>query len=193
MLILFKSLVLPRVEYSSQLWSPVNIGKIRRIEAVQRNFTSKIWGMEKLDYWERLKKLQLFSLERRRERYMILYTFKIIENYVPNFASYRFKIGTYQNIRRGRFCSIPALKTRAKAGMKTMVDASFAVMGPRLFNSLPKYLRNFQGSLESFKSKLDKYLRTVPDQPALLKYPGQSSESNSLLHQLPSMSDDCNC
>ena len=95
MLVLFKALVLPRVEYSSQLWSPVNIGKIRRIEAVQRNFTSKIWGMENLDYWERLKKLQLFSLERRRERYMILHTFKIIENHVPNFASYCFKIGTY--------------------------------------------------------------------------------------------------
>ena len=103
--------------------------------------------------------------------------------FVPNFAADRFKISTFMSDRRGRFCRIPSLNTKAKAGMKTMVDVSFAVRGPRLFNLMPKGLRNFQGSLETFKAKLDKYLSMVPDKPHLANYPGQSTESNSLLHQ----------
>ena len=183
MLILFKALVLPHLEYSCQLWSPVTAGNIGKLEAVQRNFTSKIWGMENFNYWERLEKLNLYSLERRRERYIILYTFKIIQNLVPNFAANRFQISTSFSERRGRSCKIPSLNTSARGGIKTMVDASFAVRGPRLFNKLPKMLRNFEGSLETFKVKLDKFLKTVPDRPFLPNYPGQSSVSNSLLHQ----------
>ena len=35
--------------------------------------------MGKLDYHERLKKLNLYSLERRRERYMIIYGWQQLE------------------------------------------------------------------------------------------------------------------
>ena len=31
-----------------------------------------------------MKKLNLYSLERRRERYMCIYVWKILRNYVPN-------------------------------------------------------------------------------------------------------------
>ena len=79
MLTLFKSLVLPLVEYCCQLWSPAILGDIRAIESVQRNFTSKIDGMESLTYWERLDELGLYSLERRRERYKIIYVFKVLK------------------------------------------------------------------------------------------------------------------
>ena len=183
MIVLFKALVLPQLEYSCQLWSPVTLGNIRKLEAVQRNFTSKIWGMEGKNYWERLKELKMYSLERRRERYIILYVFKIVMKLVPNFAADRFKISTYVSDRRGTYCRIPSINTKAKAGMKTMIDISFAVRGPRLFNMMPRRLRNFQGSLEILKAKSDNYLNTVPDKPYLANYPGQSSESNSLLHQ----------
>ena len=36
------------------------------------------------DYSEALKNLKLYSLQRRRERYIILHTFKIFEGLVPN-------------------------------------------------------------------------------------------------------------
>ena len=35
--------------------------------------------MEELDYHERLKKLNLYSLERRRERYLIIYGWQQLE------------------------------------------------------------------------------------------------------------------
>ena len=40
--------------------------------------------------------------------------------------------------------------------------------GPKLFNFLPKYLRNLNKvPVEDLKEQLDKYLETIPDQPSI--------------------------
>ena len=54
MMTLYKSLILPILEYCSQLWSPLAVGKIQNLEAVQRAFTNKISGLGNINYWERL-------------------------------------------------------------------------------------------------------------------------------------------
>ena len=54
------------------------------VEKVQRSFTRLISGMKGLSYPERLTALKLYSLQRRRERYIILYVWKILEGLVPN-------------------------------------------------------------------------------------------------------------
>ena len=43
---------------------------IDKIERVQRSFTARIKGLEDMDYHERLKTLNTYSLERRRERFL---------------------------------------------------------------------------------------------------------------------------
>ena len=45
MLTLFKALVLSRLDYGSQLWSPHKICQINQIEKIQRAFTKHITGM----------------------------------------------------------------------------------------------------------------------------------------------------
>ena len=60
------------------LTSPIKKKDIEEIEAVQRTFSSKIAGMKHLNYWKRLKELNLYSLQRRRERYTIIYVWKNI-------------------------------------------------------------------------------------------------------------------
>ena len=79
MLTLLPSLVQPRLDYCSQLWSPSNQGSINRLEAVQQSFVSRIWDpvLDQLDYWGKLKLLRLYSQERRRERYMVCFLWKI--------------------------------------------------------------------------------------------------------------------
>ena len=72
MLTLFKSLVISRLDYASQLWSPHKISQITLIEKVQQSFTKHITGMRDLSYHERLQALRLYSLQRRRERYCII-------------------------------------------------------------------------------------------------------------------------
>ena len=52
MMILYKSLVRSHLEYCCVLWDPRSIGVIQHLEAVQRTFTSKSWGVSHLNYWD---------------------------------------------------------------------------------------------------------------------------------------------
>ena len=64
-----------------------------------------------------------------------------------------------------------------------MKDQSFTVVGPRLFNVLPIELRKFDGSLDVFKSRLDKFLWRVDDKPPLPGY-YDAAAGNSLMQQI---------
>ena len=186
---LFKSMVLPHVEYCCPLWSPTKIGLVQQIEAVQRTFTSKINGLQDDNYWGRLKKLNLFSLERRRERYLIIYVFKIIQGYTPNLRDGKYQIKVEYNARRGRSCKLPSINTQSPASVNSMIETSFYVRGPDLFNRLPAKLRNFDSGTDTFKSQLDRFLSTIPDQPCLPAY-HQRAPSNSIIDQLAVLTSD---
>ena len=84
MLTLLRSLVLPIIDYSSVVWNPHLQQDINLLESPQRVLTSKIDGMEGLDYYQRLKSLNIYSSERRRDRYLILYIMKVLQGKVPN-------------------------------------------------------------------------------------------------------------
>ncbi len=107
LLLMYKSLVLPHLEYCSVLTSPYLIRDISLLEGVQRNLPAKILQLVGIDYWETLRKLGLFSLERRRERYLIIYTWKIMEKIVPNLPVN--PISTYIHKRKGKMCLIPPI------------------------------------------------------------------------------------
>ena len=182
MIRLYKSLVLPHVEYCSLLWSPYTLEQIRKIEAIQRTFTSKIAGMQCKNYWERLAKLGLFSMERRRERYQIIYIWKIIQGLVHNIEGPN-KIEWYEHTRRGRLCRVPGLNNRARVAVQSVKDGSLVVRGPRLFNCLPKEIRNMCVEIDTFKAHLDKYILSIPDRPILPNY-YQIARSNSIIDQV---------
>ena len=76
MLTLFNALVMSRLDYGSQLWSPHLTKHINIIEKTQRSFSRYISGMQGLSYPERLTVLKLYSLQRGRERYIIIYVWK---------------------------------------------------------------------------------------------------------------------
>ena len=69
---LWSSMIQSRLDYCSQLWSPSQQCEINKIEDLQRQFTKRIDGMEDMEYHERLKKLKMYSQERRRDRYMVI-------------------------------------------------------------------------------------------------------------------------
>ena len=160
-------------------------GGIQSIEMVQRQFLRKISGMQNISYWQQLKQLRLYSLERRRERYRIIYVWRILEGQVPNLSTdgQTPKITAKWHPRRGRECIIPTVTKTAPPAVKSLVYASLPVHGQQLFNSLPIDVRNVtQCSVDCFKRKLDKYLWTVPDEPQIPGYTAQrKADSNSLV------------
>ena len=71
--------------------------------------------------------------------------------------------------RRGREVSVPDLKGSQR--IQSLYENSFQVRGARIFNSLPKSLRNLQlSSVDGFKLNLDKYMENIPDEPSLPNY-----------------------
>ena len=181
MLCLWKSIVIPRLEYCSQLWSPTKRGDIQKLEMLQKTFTRKINGLSNLTYWDRLKRCGIFSLQRRRERYQIIYVWKILEELVPSLENVK-RFSNFSD-RGGRTCTVPSVNRNAPKKIQTLRESSFSVNGTRLFNVLPKKLRNLTNCpVSEFKANLDRFLKLIPDQPIVPGYTMNNQfRSNSLL------------
>ena len=197
MLILLKTVLLPAVEYACVIWTPNESGLITLIESVQKKFTSRFsqfteydedLGMKvcTTDYWQRLKALKIYSLERRRERYQILFLYKIIIGKYPNPG---LDLSSIQIPGRHSIKFRPKINLRSRDWVQTVRGASFFNKAPKLFNILPEQLRHprylINPTLEDeqqFKSELDKYLVTVPDQPTTQGLT-TTAFSNSILYQ----------
>ena len=180
-LLLYKTYVRPRLEYASPLWSPKLVKHIAKIESVQRTVTSRIQGLEKFNYWERLQKLNIPSLQRRRERYQMIHMWKISKGLIPNDIDLKF----YETSRFGLMCKRPRYNQRSRY-VSTVKFNSFISNGPALFNILPTSLKS-SNSLQIFKSKLEIFLKSYPDNPPLPNYVSQNH--NSLLEWVSGSKD----
>ena len=164
LMVLFKTMILPILEYCIQVWSPVEKGLKLQIESVQRFFTSKIAGLEANNYWQRLEILRIYSIQRRHERYLIIYTWKIIEGIVPDPAPSYFEV--IVNPRKGRKIKRLTHVSGTNRKITSLRHGSFFVVGPRLFNCLPKEVRDVTNvGVETFKKHLDRFIGAVPDEP----------------------------
>ena len=137
------------IDYGSQVWAPIDPIQIAKIEGLLKTYTQGISGLENLDYWARLKEIRLSSIQRRMERYRILYIWKVINGKVPNFG---LKWDT--NPRRGLMITIRKCKSNIPAMAVRMAEQSLSVNGGKLFNMLPESIRGFSGSLDGFKTLL---------------------------------------
>ena len=174
MLTLYKSMVRSLVEYCCPLWNPTKISDIQELESVQKAFTSRIAGIQELHYWDALKQLSLMSLQRRRERYIILHMWKILNHMTSNDLQVQF----VSRPRLGNLAKIPSVNKSATTANRSLYDASFAVMGPKLWNSIP-YHFNVITELNSFKRQITNFLLSVPDKPPIRGY--STPNTNSLL------------
>ena len=88
MLTIMRSLIHPRLDYCSQLWSPRDQASINRLEGVQRQFISQIRdpALLQMNYWEKLSHLRVYSQERRRERYQICFLWKQTQGFIDGYS-----------------------------------------------------------------------------------------------------------
>ena len=132
MLTLLKQLIIPTVEYCCPVWSPTDVANITKLEKIQRSFTKRIFGLGKVHYWDRLAQLRIFSLQRRRERYMILYLWKIIQGLVPDIGL------TYAPSNNNNVIKLHKPLLRGPAHAKKLMEGGLLHLGVRLYNALPR-------------------------------------------------------
>ena len=176
MMFLYKTYVRPHLEYCCPLWNPSgpnSIMNIKKLEAVQRSFTSRITSLQHLNYWERLKALNLMSLQRRRERYIIIFMWKIVTGHAPNNIHASFYMSQRSTIK-AHVPEIPHCRNNT-----SNFDKSFSVIGAKLWNLLPPQCSLALHSLDDFKILLGAFLEQFPDVPPTTGY--FSPDSNSLL------------
>ena len=134
--------------------------------------TRRISGIKNMNYWERLKELRLSSLQRRKERCMIIHVWKILHGICPNDITMVFQ----ERPRIGNRVVLPPLTTKATAIAKTFLDKSFAVKAGKLWDRLPRDV-NTQNKLVSFKAKLGSFIDSFPDTPPTSGYTALNSIS----------------
>ena len=164
MKMMWKTLVQGHIDYCSQLYQPLQSGNLTRIENLMKVYTKKMPELKTLNYWMRLKRLKMNSQQRRFERYRIIYIWKILEGKVPNPGG----VDQCNSDREGRRVKVPPLNRKSTGRVKSLREASFQVHGARLFNALPKSIRDKTSCIEiDFKEKLDGYLTNIVDKPKI--------------------------
>ena len=139
-----------------------------------RKVTDTGHGLQHLSYWERLERLNMISLQRRRERYLPIHMWKVRMAQVPNDLNIKF----HYNDRLGLGAIVPKAP---QSHVGSVYQNSFAVKGPRLWNMLPKDL-TLAVNLESFKTNLDRLILSFRNTPPISG--DETQIPNSLLDRL---------
>ena len=106
-----------------------------------------------------------------------------MEDLVPNLSVN--PIVTTFSKRTGRKCALKYYNQNCNANLRQMRDSSLSVRGTKLFNKLPKEIRNITNcNTDKFKSVLDEFLKTVPDEPTIPGLSNQTAQSNSLMDKI---------
>ena len=151
MITLFISHIRPILDYCSTLWNYGYLGDVRKLESVQRRWTSHVTGMEGLSYPERLQRLNLYSIQGRLFRTDLI---KVWKSFCPEV-----EVGLlglferqYHTATRGhRFkLSLPACRSDTYRRF-------LSIRIVREWNSLPANVIEAQ-TISTFKSRLDKYM-----------------------------------
>ena len=145
---LYKSLVRPHVEYSSVVWCPCTIRDRKLIEGIQRRATKMLPGMQNLSYDQRLRTMEIPSLQYRRLRADMIQVYKIIhgiDNIDPN------TFFEMSNDKRTRGHKYKILKQRAKCNLRRL---SFSHRIVDTWNALPENVVDAP-DVNSFKGLLN--------------------------------------
>ena len=116
----------------------------------------------------------LLLLQRRRERYLIIHVWKILNGISPNDINMEF----FNHPRLGMKVKIPRFNNKISKSVSSMYESSFAVHAARLWNTLPAHVTRLTALLP-FKSALGSFLKMFPDNPPVQGY--TTANKNSII------------
>ena len=148
--LLFKSIVIPHLQYASSVWSPSKIKDIDSIENVQRRATKMLPKLKDKSYEERLKLIKLPTLKFRRLRGDMIETYKILNNIYDK----RTTVGIFTlNTNTNRGHPLKLLKQRCARDIRKNFFSNRIV---NIWNNLPSAVVTSKNT-DTFKRRLDKY------------------------------------
>ena len=145
--------VRPVLEYASCVWSPYHVEQIKQIESVQKRFTKRLKGFETHDYKSRMSLLGIESLEIRRLKQDLIFTYKIVFGLVNNAASDLFTLTSSVNVNRTRGHAYKLFPHQNRIDVRKHFFSERVI---NTWNSLPAETKHFS-SLPVFK----RFLRDV--------------------------------
>ncbi len=150
---LYKTYIRPHLEYCVQAWCPWMEKDKKALEKVQRRATKLVPALKNLSYGDRLQALDLFSLERRRERGDLIETFKILKGLERIDSRKFFKLVDRSSNTRGHSLKLykPSLKKNLNCRKNYFTQRVINV-----WNSLPQKVVSAKTTLE-FKRELDSH------------------------------------
>jgi len=91
---LYKSLVRPHLEYCSPDWNLPYSKDKAMLERIQHRFTRLFPELKDMTYEARLKAVELWSLEEKRNRADLIEVYKLMHGLADNLVSTYFQIAT---------------------------------------------------------------------------------------------------
>lgn len=158
---LFKTYVIPLLDYGSVVYSPILTRDIRIIESVQKRFTKRLpeFRGTSFSYPQRLKATGLIPLDIRRSIHDLVETYKIIYGYVDlEFKNF------FQLIPLNRATRSNGLKLRVNSFRTEIRKNYFSNRVVKLWNKLPRELVTI-GTVHSFREAVTAYQTADLDDP----------------------------
>ena len=78
---IYKQFVRCHLEYASQVWSPWCVNDIEKLEKIQKKAVNMVYGLNGMDYDQKLKKLNLEPLISRRKKADLILVFRILNGF----------------------------------------------------------------------------------------------------------------
>lgn len=155
---LVHALVSSRLDYCNALLIGIPGSSIQRLQYIQNCAARVLMRVRKTEHITPiLHKLHWLPVRFRIEYKICLLTYQCVYGSAPLYL--KELINGHNPIRHLRSADSHKLQV-PKSKLCTMGDRAFQVVAPRLWNSLPNYLRSPQ-SLEVFKNKLKTYLFSI--------------------------------
>ena len=150
---LFVSIVRPHLEYGATVWNPAQKHLIDIIENVQRRASKQVPGMSGLTYTERLKALDLPTLQYRRYRGDMIELYKLFHRCYDQHASKTIMESLRSNTPRQSSRNHPFTIYKVPC-TKAVRRSSFKCRVTDQWNNLPAYVVEAP-SVNAFKNRLD--------------------------------------
>ena len=148
---LYKTYVRPHLEFAGQAWAPWTAADKDLLENVQRRAVRMVSGLKSANYEDRLRELNITTLEEKRHQVHMLYVYKVLTG--------REDIDKGQWFTMGTRTASHKLNVKVNHGRLDVRRNFFSVRVSGQWNDIPGHIKD-QQTVDGFKTAYARYRLT---------------------------------